>query len=149
MTIQRPLLGKSAHSDTEQMPEVNVLPMLNVLMGVLGFFVVVTLSLNGTQPAGIALPQGGGSAITGNPTPGTAAALSLTIGLNRAGQLSIDGRPISRAALVTEVNTYLAQNPQGQVILQADRGLTFGQLSPTLEVLQAMGSDRIGLAMQP
>jgi biopolymer transport protein ExbD len=149
MTIQGPLLGKSAHSDTEQMPEVNVLPMLNVLMGVLGFFVVVTLSLNGTQPAGIALPQGGGSAIAGNPTPGAAAALSLMIGLNRAGQLSIDGRPISRAALVTEVKTYLAQNPQGQVILQADRGLTFGQLSPTLEVLQAMGSDRIGLAMQP
>ncbi|GAB4341708.1 MAG: hypothetical protein Fur0042_03380 [Cyanophyceae cyanobacterium] len=134
------------------MPEVNVLPMLNVLMGVLGFFVVVTLSLNGTQPAGIALPQGGGSAIAGKSTRAAAAAAavpSLNIGLDRTGQLSINGRPIPREALVTEVSTYLQQNPQGQVVLQADRGLTFGQLSPTLEALRGIGSDRIGLAMRP
>lgn len=154
MNFQRPsqglFQGQSPHLNSDQMPEVNVLPMLNVLMGVLGFFVVVTLSLNGTQPAGIALPQGGGAAIAGASTPGAAAAVpSLSIALDRAGQLSLDGRPISREALVAEVSTYLERTPQGQVVLQADRGLTFGQLSPTLEALQAIGSDRIGLAMQP
>lgn len=155
MNGQRPpqglFRGHASPSDAAQMPEVNVLPMLNVLMGVLGFFVVVTLSLNGTQPAGIALPQGGGSAIAGNSSPGAAAAAisSLNIGLDRTGQLSISGRPIPREALVAEVSTYLRQNPQGQVVLQADRGLTFGQLSPTLEALQGIGSDRIGLAMRP
>lgn len=132
------------------MPEVNVLPMLNVLMGVLGFFVLITLSLSGTQPGGIALPQTGGSAIAGAAaTGGEAAAMTLTLGLDRTGQIFMEGRPIPREALVEEVSRYLGQYPQGQVILQADRGLTFQEISPTIQALQSLGSDRIGLAMEP
>ena len=39
------------HQQESSIPEINLIPMLNVLLGVLAFFVIITLTLG--QPRGI------------------------------------------------------------------------------------------------
>ncbi|MGD1851554.1 MAG: ExbD/TolR family protein [Cyanophyceae cyanobacterium] len=137
-------------SRQSEIPEVNVLPMLNLLMGVLAFFVIVSLSLSGSQIAGVKLPSSGGQDGGNSVFDETASKIRpLSVGLSETGDIFIEGKPIELAALATAISEYFQENPDGSVILQADRGLKFEDIKKILVTLKDVGSDRIGLAFEP
>ena len=142
--------GRFKQNRQSEIPEVNVLPMLNLLMGVLAFFVVVSLSLSGSQIAGVKLPSsqgpdGGSSVFEGEASK----VRPLAVGLSETGEIFLEGEQVELAALVPAINQYFAENPTGSVILQADKSLQFEQIKVVLAALKDVGSDRIGLAFEP
>lgn len=133
-----------------EIPEVDVLPMLNILMGVLAFFVVVSLSLSGSQSSGVKLPGSGGPDGGNDVFSGEASKIRpLAVGLSERGEIFLEGEPIELAALAPAIKQYFAENPEGSVILQADKDLKFEEIKRVLEPLKGVGSDRIGLAYEP
>jgi biopolymer transport protein ExbD len=46
------------------------------------------------------------------------------------------------------MQSYLAQNPQGVVLLSADRSLPYEQVVRVLGEMEAIGGDRISLALE-
>lgn len=127
-----------------QLPEVNLVPMMDVLMTVLTFFVIISMTLSsGQQIVGIPLPfvrQGAGSKAVNRTNP-------LEVGLNRQGQILVDNRPIPKAQLAQTLQQYLLNNPEGAVVLKADRKLPYQQVVQLLQTMREVGGDRVSLAI--
>jgi biopolymer transport protein ExbD len=125
-----------------QMPDVNLVPMMDVLMTILTFFIIISMTLSTQQRAlNVTLPNpdAGGSAVT-TPDP-------MLVVLNTQGQIIIQGKTVTDAELARQIETYLSQNPQGAVLLKADRKVEYEQLANLLSAMQNVGGDRVSLAI--
>jgi biopolymer transport protein ExbD len=126
-----------------ELPEINLVPMMDVLMTVLTFFIIIAMTLTGEQIANITLPNAKGSGVVNEPAP------RLVIGLDTQGQMKIDRQSIGAAQVTAKMQTFLSQNPQGQIVLKADRQVNYRYVQNTLKILQSAGGDRIFLAITP
>jgi biopolymer transport protein ExbD len=127
-----------------QTPEVNLVPMLDVLMTVLTFFIIIAMTLTDQQLPNLDLP---GSANAEAPAPERPD--PLVIGLDRQGQLLINSQGIPEAELEQQVRRYLAHTPDGSIVLKADQTLPYEEVLTLLRRLRDLGGDRVGLATQP
>lgn len=122
-------------------PQVNLVPMLDVLMSVLTFFIITSMMLTGEKLNNVELPNAGGGSEQQQIEP-------LVIGLDRRGEIVMANSPVSEAELAVAMQAYLAENPEGQVILKADRDLPYQQIVQLLKKMGAIGGKRVSLAIQ-
>ena len=130
-----------------RIPEVNLVPMMDVLMTVLIFFVLISMGLTGVQISGVRLPQsvaGADEAITDS----SAAVPPLVIGLTADKTLVLAGEPTNLAALGPAIQAYFAENPDGSLMLKADRALPYDDIAALLSDLRALGGRRVSLAVE-
>lgn len=129
-----------------QIPEVNLVPMMDVLMTVLTFFIIVSMGLTGQQIVNVRLPQSvDGEDLGQNQVVSVEA---MVVGLDKDGNLVFENTPITQAALADEVRTYFTQNPEGRLVLKADRELSYRSVATLLSELRAMGGNRVSLAVE-
>lgn len=130
-----------------RIPEVNLVPMMDVLMTVLIFFVVISMGLTGVQINGVTLPQSvdGADETT---TDNTQADKPLVIGLTQDKKLRLEGEDTELAALAPIIKTYFAENPQGSLMLKADRALPYDDIASLLADLRDIGGRRVSLAVE-
>ncbi|MBI4782088.1 MAG: biopolymer transporter ExbD [Oscillatoriophycideae cyanobacterium NC_groundwater_1537_Pr4_S-0.65um_50_18] len=126
------------------MPEINLIPMLDVLMTVLTFFIIVSMSLTGEQLFNLNLPTG--ETESGKKTASENA--KLTIGLDKEGKTVMDNQPMTEPEVVQRVQKFLSENPKGVVTLKADKGLKYENVLGLLRILRDMGGDRVFLAIE-
>ena len=128
---------------SSQMPEINLVPMMDVIMTVLTFFIIVSMTLTNRQNAvNVTLPSAGnGASEQKTPDP-------LVVSLNPQGQLYLGNQPISEAQLVQPMQAYLQKNPNGAVVLNADRKLPYEKVVQLLGKLRDIGGDRVSLAIE-
>jgi biopolymer transport protein ExbD len=123
------------------MPELNLLPMMDVIMTILTFFIIVSMTLTNQKTVNITLPSANTSTeLQDTPDP-------LVVGLNRQGQILLGDRPTNEADLAQQMETYLVQNPKGAVILKADSKLPYEQVVKVLATMRDVGGDRVSLAV--
>ncbi|MBD1862387.1 MULTISPECIES: biopolymer transporter ExbD [Trichocoleus] len=124
-----------------EMPELNLLPMMDVIMTVLTFFIIVSMTLTNQKTVNITLPSANTSTeLQNTPDP-------LVVGLNRQGQVLLADQPTNEAALAQQMQAYLVQNPKGAVILKADSKLPYEQVVKLLATMRDVGGDRVSLAV--
>jgi len=122
-------------------PELNLVPMLDVLMTVLTFFIVVSMTLTLEQGVNIDLPSKDNAALPEDtPEP-------LVIVLNAQGQMVVKDQPVSSDQLKPLLQTYLKANPKGSAVLQADQQLPYEQVIQLLTEMKAVGGDRVSIAV--
>lgn len=125
-----------------QIPEVNLVPMMDVLMSVLTFFIILSMSLTGQKILNVELPGiGRGESQMQTIQP-------LQVGLNNRGEILIGNQLTNKAQLTREIQTYLAQNPQGVVTLKADRSLPYKQVAQLLVEMRDVGGSNVSLAIE-
>ena len=124
-------------------PSIQLIPMLNVIMGVLAFFVMNSMLLTTQEGVNVQLPNTENTQTQPpeKPTP-------LIIQLNSRGQLVIGNQSVSQEQLFEQIQTYLSQNPQGAVFLQADSQLPYEQVIQVLAEMRNVGGDRVSLAIE-
>lgn len=130
-----------------RIPEVNLVPMMDVLMTVLIFFVIISMGLTGVQLNGVTLPksvEGADEAITAQQNE----AKPFPIGLTADKQLVLDGEPTSLQALAPAIKTYFKENPDGSIMLKADRTLPYEDIASLLGELRAIGGQSVSLAVE-
>ncbi|MDY7014433.1 MAG: biopolymer transporter ExbD [Cyanobacteriota bacterium] len=130
---------KTNHSSV---PEVNLVPMMDVLMSVMTFFIITSMTLTGQRLGNIELP---GSSVGGIKQQELD---TLIVGLNKEGRILIEGQAIDEAELARQIQSYLAEHSQGTVILKADRELSYQKVSALLKKMAKIGGDRVSLAVQ-
>jgi biopolymer transport protein ExbD len=126
------------------MPEVNLVPMMDVLMTVLTFFIVISMTFNAQRLAGINLPKTKGE---GTQSQATKEAAQLVVGLDPQGKIRMGDRQLTQEDLANRIVKFLTQHPDGQVILKADRGLTFKNVQDLLKTMRDIGGDRVSLSI--
>jgi biopolymer transport protein ExbD len=137
-------MPKSRQRYEPKLPEVNLIPMMNVMMAILAFFVMISAMLGSGRGMDVALTGG-----KNQPGPTTPENLPepLIVELNAQGQRLINQQALSPEQLTAQIQAYLASNPKGAVLLQASRSLPYQQVISVLGEMQDVGGDRVSLAL--
>ena len=120
--------------------EINVTPMVDVMLVLLIIFMVVTPMLQ----KGISVDM----AKVNNPTPMQDADKedALLVSITRDGKVYFGSEQISTDALTTKVKDRLAGNSQSkQVYVKADMRSRFGNVVQVVDAVRAAGVDDLGL----
>ena len=122
--------------------------MLNVLLGVLAFFVIITLTLG--QPRGITvqLPADADASPEDLEKPEEAPIPPLIIRLGETSQYFIDDVPIPYAGIRPVMQAHLAQRDDALVFLVADKQVAYEDVMDFLVEMKTLGGDRVSLALE-
>ena len=137
-------MGLRSRQQNSGVPEVNLVPMMDVLMTVLTFFVIISMELSGVQIFGVSLPQ----AVSGVDEEVIEKAEPLVVGLREDGQTVYEDEVITVSALSPIIQGYFAENPDGFVMLKADRTLPYADVAKLLADLRSIGGKRVSLAVE-
>ncbi|MGA1356257.1 MAG: ExbD/TolR family protein [Prochlorothrix sp.] len=124
------------------LPSINLVPMLDVLMTVLTFFILISMSLAQEQGLDLTLPDPDLAPLPNAPEP-------LILDLDEQGVLSYRDQPIALSQAQGLVRQYLAQTEEGAIILDPDRQLSLQVIIETLGSLRSIGGDQVSLAVEP
>lgn len=127
-------------------PEINLIPMLNVMMGILAFFVMITMTLSKQKSLEVQLPQ---------ESEGQQPELQLSdlkdqfvVDLDPKGDASQAEKPISPKELQAKIRQYLDDNPKGNVFIKPDPKLSYETMIQKLDQLRAVGGERVSLIIE-
>lgn len=125
-----------------QIPEVNLVPMMDVIMTILTFFILVSMTLTSSKSVDATLPS------TDQGVNNKAVPDPLVIGMTRTGQTEINNATVTESQIAQQVAAYFQRNPQGAIVLKADKSLPYEKVVQTLGVLRDVGGDRVSLAIE-
>ncbi len=132
-------------SEDNGIPTIDLIPMLTVMMGVLAFFVVVSVSMGSEQLIQVDLPsqesEDASTAVETLQDP-------FIIEMDETGQRLLNGQPIAADLLTAEMEAYLARNTDQTIYLVPSRSLPYEQVMQFLGDMREVGGDRVSLALQ-
>ena len=128
------------HFQAEEESEVNLTPMLDVVFIMLIFF-IVTASF--VKESGVEVNRQ--QASTAEPKESA----NLFIAITENGQIWMDKRVIDVRAVRANIERPHAENPQGAVVVQADKDSKNGLLVQVLDAARAAGVQNVSLAADP
>ena len=123
----------------EEEAEVNVTPMLDVVFIMLIFF-IVTASF--VKEAGIDVNR---------PDAATAERKergNILVAISESGQIWINKRQVDPRAVRANIERMHAENPQGSVVIQADRNSKNGLLVQVMDAARLAGVDEVSIAAE-
>jgi biopolymer transport protein ExbD len=126
---------------SSQLPEMNLVPMLDVLMTVLTFFIIVSMTLAIDKSVEVPLPSQASPSPSAQKEPDP-----LVVELSKQG-IKIKDQPVPQPQLLPQIKSYLAQTPKGIVVLQADLQVPYEQVIQLLGEMRTVGGDRVSLAI--
>lgn len=138
---------RTRHRRPSRIPEVNLVPMMDVLMTVLIFFVIISMGLTGVQINGVMLPRSVNSTDE-KAIDNADEAKPFVIGLTAQKELILDGEAIQLRNLSPRLKTYFQENPNGSIMLKADRTLPYDDIANLLDELRGIGGRQVLLAVE-
>lgn len=124
-------------------PQVDLVPMLTVMMGILAFFVTITMTLGSEKLIEVQLP-----AEQQDSAPPPLPADPFIVELVGENQVQLNGQPIDVEALKGQIDAYLSRNPDNIVFLLPNQDLPYEQVMQFLGEMRAVGGDRVSLAIE-
>ena len=128
--------GRSSYFDTTK-PRVEVIPMIDIMMFLLVFFVIITLRMIAGTGVAMELP---GSATTQQLKTST-----ITVGVTKAGETVIDGKPVTMDELKKKL-VELKQAKPVDVVLAGDKDASLQTLLSVMDAVRGAGITSVGLA---
>jgi len=125
-------------------PQVDLIPMLTVMMGVLAFFVVVTMTLGSEEMIDMKLP----AAQPEEQPPTSVTTQPFIVEMDANGGFRVNNNPTDKESLKAQMEAYLAQKADNTVYLLPDRDLSYEQVMQFLGEMREIGGDRVSLAIE-
>jgi biopolymer transport protein ExbD len=118
-------------------PRVEVIPMIDIMMFLLVFFVVISLRMIAGTGVAMELP--------GSRTTTRIETSTITIGVTKTGETVLDGKPVTQDAL-RERLTALKQAQKVEVVLAGDRDASLQTLLTVMDTVRSAGITTVGIA---
>lgn len=128
--------GRGANGSGEE-PEINLAPLIDMVFILLIFFLVTTSFV---RESGVTVER---------PQAATAQAQekgSLIIGVSAGGDIHLDRRRVDLRSVRGLVERYLAGNPQGAVVIVADKASLTGRVVEVLDQARQAGAVDVAVA---
>ncbi len=122
------------------MAEINVTPMVDVMLVLLIIFMVTAPLLVTGVP--VDLPDSRAAALKADDKP-------VQVSLDRAGSVFIDDTPVAEDALGPRLAALHAANADARVFVRADRGLDYGRVMAVVGEVAAAGFHKVALVSAP
>ncbi len=131
-------MRKNHHAGAdEEADEINLTPMLDVVFIMLIFF-IVTASL--IKEPGVDIDRT--DAITLDKYPKA----TILIAISNADEIWIDKKPVEPAGVRGKIEQLLAENPKGEVVIQADNESTHEILTLVMEACKDAGVGNVAIS---
>ncbi len=119
-------------------PRVEVIPMIDIMMFLLVFFVILTLKMiDGT---GVSME------IPGSMTTQDIERSTLTIGVDNMGAVIVDGKEITPDALAEKLVSLKQENTNIDIILAGDKDTSLQQLILVMDTVRGAGINSVAIA---
>jgi biopolymer transport protein ExbD len=129
-------MAMQLNHNEELQADINITPLVDVVLVLLVIFMVVTPLLKQEVPLELPIAENSRSAQDLS---------QLTLTLASDGGVFLNGQPVLREALVTQLQTIYAARADKTIFLEADRSLSYGQVVNVMDDCKAAGVVAIGV----
>ena len=120
--------------------EINVTPLVDIMLVLLIIF-MLTAHLIARQAIEIELPRAAQSTAL-QPT-------TLAIALKADGELFLNDKPVTAAALRDAIKAAVARDPKTQAIIAGDKRVSHGRVVWVLDTVKALGITQFAIQIDP
>ena len=136
MAMRLPASGDSGEDSYSPLAEINVTPMVDVMLVLLVIFMVTAPLLTVGVP--INLPKTSAAQVTVPQQP-------LVVSMNAAGETFIGDNPVAGDDLKAQLATLASQDPTRIVYVRGDRAIQYGTLMDLLGLVNTAGFTKVSL----
>jgi biopolymer transport protein TolR len=130
-------LQRQSGDPYDHLADINVTPLVDVMLVLLIIFMVTAPMLH--QGVSVALPR---TATTNLPT---SIEDPVILSITREGAYYINETPVARGLLRERLRAFLKTRKDRTVFLKADRALSYGTVVETIDILNRMGIENLGM----
>jgi biopolymer transport protein ExbD len=121
-------------------PQINIVPMIDVIFAILTFFITSTLYLTRSEGLSVNLPKAKTSEIQQQKTP-------ITITIDSQGNIFLNRTPIQLELIIEQLSPLLPPNNQSTiVIINADEKVNHGRVIAVMDKLRSRPQIKIAIA---
>lgn len=126
--------------DLDESPQINIVPMIDVIFAILTFFIMASLFLTRAESLPVNLPQA--------QTAQSQQQNKITITVDDAGNIFLDRQPISIENLAAQVKILMDNQPEILIVINADEKVEHGQVIAVMDAVRTIEGAKLGIATQ-
>jgi biopolymer transport protein ExbD len=126
--------------DSDSTPQINILPMIDVLFAILTFFIMTTLFLTRSDGLPVNLPSAKTSSAQ------NAKETKITVTIDAQDKVFIDRQPVEIRDLAARVKMTMNNKPEILVVINADTTVEHGQVITVMDELRTIEGVKLGIA---
>ena len=130
-------------SQDDDLPAINLTPMLDVVFNLIIFFMVGTRFVDAEKKVDVKVPQvKHGENMTAVPD-------KRLVNVHQNGEIALDGRDLSLDQLVAQLGSDRRQNPEMAITIRGDAKSDFQHVAAVLAACNSAGVKNVGISMSP
>lgn len=132
-----------------EIPQTDLIPMLNVMLGMMAYFIIVTMTMSSQSSFNLLLPdevkEGDvenieAEQLLANDGP-------LVVELAKDGRFVIEKAKLDDSKFIAQLKIFLERNQTDPVFLKPDKEQGYEKVLQTLAMMRKIGGDRISLVI--
>lgn len=128
--------GRGRGQRRSPMSEINVTPMVDVMLVLLIIFMVTAPLMTVGVP--VDLPKTKAAAISDSSEP-------LTISIDKAGKIYIQDSAIELDTLIEKVKAIMGSKPETRIFVRGDQAIAYGRIMEVMGLLNSSGFTKVAL----
>ncbi|CAN5262118.1 biopolymer transporter ExbD [soil metagenome] len=130
---------RSHYLGGETPARIEIIPMIDVMMFLLVFFVLIMLEMMQSSGITLELPQSSSAQALET--------VKITIGVDKEGGMYLEGAPVSEADLSAKLREALGSK-KVDVVITGDKGTAYQNIVRVMDLVRQAGISAIGLATE-
>lgn len=124
----------------EETPQINIVPMIDVIFAILTFFIMASLFLTRSEGLPVNLPKAS--------TAQSQQQSKIAITIAESGQISLNRQSVSLDALASQIKTLMGSQTTALIVINADTKVEHGQVIAVMDALRTVEGAQVGIATQ-
>lgn len=122
-------------------PQINIVPMIDVIFAILTFFIMSTLFLTRSEGLPVNLPKAATAKQQQTPA-------RITITVSEQGDVSLNRQPVAVDALSKQLRALVGANQEALVIINADEKVGHGRVVAVMDQVRQVEGAKLAIATQ-
>lgn len=125
--------------EPDSIPQINIVPMIDVVFAILTFLIVSSLSLSKSEGLPVNLPKATTSQVQESPS-------KITVTLDAQGKLMVDKKSVNLDQIESRVRQVMGSNQSLLIVLNADKSVNHGNVVEVMDRLRRIKGAKLGIA---
>ncbi|MBE9182844.1 biopolymer transporter ExbD [Oculatella sp. LEGE 06141] len=124
--------------EPDDIPQINILPMIDVIFAILTFFIMSSLFLTRSEGLPVNLPRA--------ETAQSQQQSKITVTVDNEGNVFLDRQPIAVEELATQVKASMGNQSEILVVVNADEKGEYGSVVAVIDQLRTVEGVKLGIS---